>query len=89
MLRLYQPCLPKRSMKAPSGPNWIHEIKHDGFRIVARRVGGMVRRVQSLFDRVEAYGFECEAGPLRNCAEWIELRRRLNLPPTFPPKGAR
>jgi hypothetical protein len=41
------------------------------------------RTVQSLFDRVEAYGFECEAGPLRNWAEWIELRRRLNLaPPT-------
>jgi ATP-dependent DNA ligase len=21
----------------PSGPNWLHEIKHDGFRILARR----------------------------------------------------
>jgi ATP-dependent DNA ligase len=24
-------------MKPPSGPGWIHEIKHDGFRIIARR----------------------------------------------------
>ena len=31
---------------------------------------------------IMADGFECEAGPLENCAEWIELRRRLNLPPT-------
>ena len=40
MLRLYQPCLPTRSAKAPTGPLWIHKIKHDGFRIVARRING-------------------------------------------------
>ena len=43
MLRLYQPCLPARAMKARTGPLWIHEIKHDGLRIVARRIGGVVR----------------------------------------------
>jgi len=25
------------SPKPPSGSNWIHEIKHDGFRLMARR----------------------------------------------------
>jgi hypothetical protein len=30
-----------------------------------------------LLNSIEAYGFECEGGPLQNCAEWIELRRRL------------
>ena len=43
MLRLYQPCLPTRALKPPTGANWIHEIKHDGFRIVARRINGVVR----------------------------------------------
>src|SRR3954469_8369087 len=43
MMRLYQPCLPTRAMKAPTGPLWVHEIKIDGFRIVARKVGGVVR----------------------------------------------
>src|SRR3954453_259093 len=43
MFREYQPCLPTRAMKAPSGELWIHEIKHDGFRIIARKVGGVVR----------------------------------------------
>ena len=43
MLRLYQPCLPTRAPKAPTGPLWVHEIKHDGFRLIARRVGGDVR----------------------------------------------
>jgi hypothetical protein len=30
-----------------------------------------------LVQRIEAYGFECEAGPIANCAEWRELMRRL------------
>jgi bifunctional non-homologous end joining protein LigD len=30
---------------APSGPGWIHEIKHDGFRIMARRDGAGVRLI--------------------------------------------
>jgi hypothetical protein len=27
-----EPCLPTRAERAPSGPGWVHEIKHDGFR---------------------------------------------------------
>jgi hypothetical protein len=26
-------------MKAPSGALWLHEIKHDGFRVIARNDG--------------------------------------------------
>jgi bifunctional non-homologous end joining protein LigD len=29
----------------PSGPGWIHEIKHDGFRILARRDSADVRLI--------------------------------------------
>jgi ATP-dependent DNA ligase len=32
-----QPCLPRPAKEPPGGPGWIHEIKHDGFRIMARR----------------------------------------------------
>jgi bifunctional non-homologous end joining protein LigD len=42
MLRLYQPCLPTRVYKAPTGARWISEIKLDGFRILARKVRGRV-----------------------------------------------
>ena len=31
-----EPCLPSPAKKPPIGPDWIHEIKHDGFRIMAR-----------------------------------------------------
>jgi ATP-dependent DNA ligase len=27
------------------GPNWLHEIKHDGFRILARREADGVRLI--------------------------------------------
>ena len=37
------PCLPTKTDKLPSGSRWLHEIKHDGFRIIARKTGAQVR----------------------------------------------
>jgi len=37
------PCLPTKTDKLPSGGQWLHEIKHDGFRINARKSGAQVR----------------------------------------------
>jgi bifunctional non-homologous end joining protein LigD len=37
------PCLPTKTDKLPSGGQWLHEIKHDGFRIIARKTGTRVR----------------------------------------------
>jgi len=31
-----EPCLPSPVERPPTGPHWIHEIKHDGFRLLAR-----------------------------------------------------
>jgi ATP-dependent DNA ligase len=39
------PCLPTASKRVPTGPEWIHEIKHDGYRLIVRRD----------FDRVRLY----------------------------------
>jgi ATP-dependent DNA ligase len=38
-----QLCLPSRAERPPSGPGWIHEIKHDGFRMMVRRDAAGVR----------------------------------------------
>jgi bifunctional non-homologous end joining protein LigD len=38
-----EPCLPARTAHPPIGPGWIHEIKYDGFRLMARREGRRVR----------------------------------------------
>jgi bifunctional non-homologous end joining protein LigD len=37
------PCLPTKARKLPSGDLWLHEIKHDGFRIIARKDNERVR----------------------------------------------
>jgi ATP dependent DNA ligase domain len=37
------PCLPTSAPLPPSGESWLHEIKHDGFRVIARKVGERVR----------------------------------------------
>jgi ATP-dependent DNA ligase len=37
------PCLPSPAERPPTGPAWIHEIKHDGFRLMARRDATDVR----------------------------------------------
>jgi ATP-dependent DNA ligase len=37
------PCLPTKTDKLPSGGHWLHEIKHDGFRVIARKTGAQVR----------------------------------------------
>ena len=44
-LRIIESCLPSPAKAPPSGPGWIHEIKHDGFRILARRDATGVRLI--------------------------------------------
>ena len=29
-----EPCLPIPAENPPSGPDWVHEIKHDGYRLM-------------------------------------------------------
>jgi bifunctional non-homologous end joining protein LigD len=38
-----EPCIPTRVGKPPTGPLWVHEIKHDGYRMQVRRAGDRVR----------------------------------------------
>jgi bifunctional non-homologous end joining protein LigD len=37
------PCQPVLSAAVPRGPEWMHELKHDGWRIIARKSGARVR----------------------------------------------
>ena len=38
-----EPCLPSPTREPPSGSDWLHEIKHDGYRMMVRRDGAGVR----------------------------------------------
>jgi hypothetical protein len=35
------PCPPNKAPRPPSGALWLHEIKHDGFRVIARKDGDL------------------------------------------------
>jgi bifunctional non-homologous end joining protein LigD len=37
------PCLPTNAPQPPSGKDRLHEVKHDGFRVVARKTGKKVK----------------------------------------------
>jgi bifunctional non-homologous end joining protein LigD len=40
---LIEPCIPTLASRPPTGPQWVHEIKHDGYRLIARKQAGRVR----------------------------------------------
>jgi bifunctional non-homologous end joining protein LigD len=37
------PAQPVEASKPPSGADWVHEIKHDGYRMIVHRDGPTVR----------------------------------------------
>jgi ATP-dependent DNA ligase len=37
------PCLPTSAPQPPTGELWLHEVKHDGFRVIARKAGERVK----------------------------------------------
>ncbi len=40
-----EPCQPTTTPRPPEGPEWLHEIKHDGYRLIARRNGAGIRLI--------------------------------------------
>ena len=40
--RFIQPCSPLCAEEVPAGDSWVHEVKFDGFRVQAHKVGSRV-----------------------------------------------
>jgi ATP-dependent DNA ligase len=47
------PCLPTKAPQPPSGDLWLHEIKHDGFRMMIRRDAAGVRLLNAQRPRLD------------------------------------
>jgi bifunctional non-homologous end joining protein LigD len=45
MRRTFDFCLPTRSTSVPDGPDWLHEIKYDGYRLRLERDGDRIRLI--------------------------------------------
>jgi hypothetical protein len=41
--RPFEPCIPTPGTKVPVYPDWIHEIKHDGYRLIVQKDHKRVR----------------------------------------------
>jgi len=39
----FLPCIPTRGERVPAHPDWLHEIKHDGYRLIVQREAKRVR----------------------------------------------
>jgi hypothetical protein len=67
--RFVVPAQPVKALKSPSGPDWVHEIKHDGYRIIVRRDGPTVR----LYNR-NAYDWTARLAAIAAAAEQIKAK---------------
>jgi len=67
----YEPCLPRLAKEPPAGPSWIHEIKHDGFRILDElNAGGVKLITRKGFDLAQRFPLAVAAIaalPARSC----------------------
>ena len=66
-----EPCLPSPAKRPPAGRDWIHEIKHDGFRLMARRdvrgVRLLSRKGNDLTSRFPFIGIAVALRSVRSC----------------------
>jgi bifunctional non-homologous end joining protein LigD len=59
---MYEFCLPTGGKAVPSGPDWYHEIKYDGFRLRVERSGDRVRLItRGGYDWTKRYPWIVEA----------------------------
>jgi bifunctional non-homologous end joining protein LigD len=66
----FEPCLRRPAKQPPAGPGWIHEIKHDGFRMLIGKAASIrliSRNGHDLADRFLLIAEAIEALPVRSC----------------------
>jgi ATP-dependent DNA ligase len=73
--RIVIPAHPIKALRPPTGADWVHEIKHDGYRMIVRRDGPTVR----LYTR-SAYEWTVRLSPRGNHYSQNETRSAPKLP---------
>ena len=63
------PAQPVLGSRPPSGASWVHEIKHDGYRMIVRRAGSVVR----IYSR-NAYDWTARLPAIAAAAERIKAK---------------
>ena len=58
-----EPCLPSKVAQPPSGPLWVHEIKHDGYprvRCFTRNGPDWADRFPAVIEDLSAARLKCD-----------------------------
>jgi bifunctional non-homologous end joining protein LigD len=59
---MFEFCVPTRGTKVPHHPDWIHEVKYDGYRLMVHRDGDRVRLItRNGYDWTKRYPWIVEA----------------------------
>jgi ATP-dependent DNA ligase len=62
MSKAFDFCIPTRGIKVPHTPDWIHEIKYDGYRLRIERDGDRVRLItRNGYDWTKRYPWIAES----------------------------
>jgi bifunctional non-homologous end joining protein LigD len=62
MFKSFEFCLPTRATTVPDGPDWLHEVKYDGYRLRLERDGDRVRLItKSGYNWTDRYPWVVEA----------------------------
>ncbi|WP_312016047.1 hypothetical protein [Bradyrhizobium sp. JYMT SZCCT0428] len=90
----FEACIPTRATKVPTSKAWLHEVKHDGYRLIVHRDGKRVRLfTRNGYDWSDKYPLITEAAlrirstsfVLDGEAVLLGVRRHLRLRrPAFP-----
>ncbi len=63
---------PTEPYKVPTGPDWVHEIKHDGYRLIVRRDAD-----RSFVSRMKASSAYSRSSPTRHAVLVGDLINQL------------
>jgi bifunctional non-homologous end joining protein LigD len=71
-LSKFQSCIPTRAAKVPAGPDWIHDIKHDGYRLIVQKDQKRVRLfTRNSHDWTDRYPLVVEAALRYSAASFV------------------
>jgi ATP-dependent DNA ligase len=71
-------CLPTKSAIVPHGPDWLHEVKYDGYRIRLERDGNRVRLIaRGGYDWTKRFPWIVEAALKNRQKRFATARRRV------------
>jgi bifunctional non-homologous end joining protein LigD len=69
---MFEFCTPTRETKVPHHPDWIHEVKYDGYRLMVHRDGDRVRLItRNGYDWTKRYPWIVEAARRNKIKQFV------------------